>query len=217
MRQALLTVPPGYALPGDFDPVWSPDGMSVNVAGCAVPVDGSTPGRVPATDPRSHLFSASSPDGTRVAYVDYPDSVSLVIAGADGTVLRVLAGAPTIDNGGGPGVAYERPVLSATGDRVAFTWSPALYDQASDPSSESYELRVIDVASGTVTTLATGSGNDHLDAIRFSPGGDQILFSRSDANYLGTSLWTVHADGSDRQRLVTGTGWGDWGLLPTGP
>jgi Tol biopolymer transport system component len=80
-----------------------------------------------------------------------------------------------------------------------------------------YELRVVDVTSGAVTTLASGSGVDHLGVIRFSPGGDRILFSRSDANYVGTSLWSVNVDGSDAQLLVTGTGWGDWQSLPAGP
>ena len=76
-------------------------------------------------------------------------------------------------------------MLSPTGDRVAFIWSPAFYDQTSDPSLSTYELRVVDVASGTVTTLASASGGDHLDAIRFSPEGDRILFSRSDAELRG--------------------------------
>ena len=29
VRQALLTVPPGYEVHGDYSPVWSPDGMSL--------------------------------------------------------------------------------------------------------------------------------------------------------------------------------------------
>ena len=138
-----------------------------------------------------------------------------MIAKADGTELRVLAGAQTADNGGGPGAAYEQPVLSPTGDQVAFIWSPALYDQTSDPSLNTYELRVVDVASGTVTTLASASGALPLAPIRFSPEGDRILFSRTEPNN-ATSLWSVKADGSDAQLLVTGTGWGDWQWQPPG-
>jgi hypothetical protein len=217
VRQTLLTVPPGCGLPGDFDPVWSPDATSLVIAGCIVPVDGRTPGRVPAADPRSHFDIAYSRDGARLAYIAYPESVSLVIAKADGTELRVLAGALTVDNGGGPGAAYEDPVLSPTGDQVAFIWSPARYDlQALDQSSSTYELRAVDIASGTVTTLATASGASPLHPIRFSPEGDQILFSRTDANN-DTSLWSVHVDGSDAQLLVPGSGWGDWQTLPAGP
>ena len=55
VRQALLSVPPGCAAPGDFDPVWSPDGQSLVVAVCEVPIDGRPAGRVALGDPRSHL------------------------------------------------------------------------------------------------------------------------------------------------------------------
>ena len=228
VRQALLSVPLGYEVHGDYSPVWSPDGMSLLMPIAPVaptipseiwelPIDGGTPRRVPDADPRSHFGAQYSHDGARMAFIDRPGSVSLVIARADGTEPRVLPGAKNDSNyGSGPGAAYQNPVVSPTGDRVAFTWSPALYDQTSDPSLSIYELRVVDVASGTVTTLARASGADHLGGIRFSPGGDRILFSRSDANYVGTSLWSVHADGSDAQLLVTGTGWGDWQWQPAG-
>ena len=56
VRQALLTRPPGWGLPGDFDPVWSPDGASLLVpGGVEIPVDGSTPRQLPVDDPRSQL------------------------------------------------------------------------------------------------------------------------------------------------------------------
>lgn len=214
-RQALLSVPTGCALPGDFDPVWSPDGTSVVIAGCVVPLDGRAPGRVPANDPRSRFDAAYSRDGTRIAFIAYPDSASLVIAKTDGTQLRVLAGAPSGSNGLAPGPAYERPVVSSTGDRVTFIWSPAYYDQTPDPSSNTFELRVVDVASGTVTTLARANGAFPLTPLGFSPEGDRILYSRTEANSV-TSLWSVRADGSDAQLLVTGAGWGDWQWQPAG-
>ena len=104
VRQALLTVPLGYEVHGDYDPVWSPDGMSLLMPIAPVaptspsevwklPIDGGAPRRVPSEDPRSHCDAAYSRDGARMAFIAYPDSASLVIAKADGTELRVLAGA----------------------------------------------------------------------------------------------------------------------------
>jgi len=223
VRQALLAVPAGYEVHGDYDPVWSPDGMSLLMpiarSGPSetweFPIDGGTPHRVPNEDPRSHFGAAYSGDGSQVAYIDTPASFGLVVGGADGTVRRALTGA--VNSGYGPkGADYRSPVVSPTGDRVAFIWSPAFYDSSADPAAETNELRMLDVASGAVTTLATGSGTDQLGVIGFSPRGDQILFSRFDANSVGTSLWSVHTDGSHSQLLVTGTGWGDWQRLPDG-
>ncbi len=85
------------------------------------------------------------------------------------------------------------------------------------PTLNISELRVIDVASGTVTTLARETEEVSIGAITFSPGGDRILYSTADANGVGTSLDSVHVDGSGPQVLVTGTGWGDWQTLPTRP
>lgn len=215
VRQALLTVPSGCAPGGDFDPVWSPDGTSLVIPPCVVPVDGRAPRRVPAADPRSHLGAAWSRDGTRLAYIDYDTSQSLVIAKADGTKLRVLAGATNSDNGPVNGPAYQSPIVSPTGNRVAFIWSPVFY-QTADPSSDSYELRLVDVASGTVTTLATATGASPLKPVAFSPEGDRILFSKTETNGVA-SLWSVKVDGSDARLLVTGTDWGDWQPLPDGP
>ena len=76
------------------------------------------------------------------------------------------------------------------------------------------ELAVLDVASGSVVPLADIGGTDGLPYVKFSPEGDQILFTRTDATGV-PSLWSVHADGSDLHRLVAGTGWGDWQTVPT--
>ena len=91
---------------------------------------------------------------------------------------------------------------SPTGDRIAF-------------DSHSTALGVVDVASGTVVPLVD-TGGDTLGVIAFSPEGDQILYTRTDAKGV-VSLWSVHTDGSDPHQLVARTRWtgGDWQVIPT--
>jgi Periplasmic component of the Tol biopolymer transport system len=199
VREKLLTLPRGLMAPGDFDPVWSPDGASLLVPhGVEIPIDGRTPRQLPADDPRSHWLVTYSPDGAHVAYTS-GWAAPLVVAAADGSQAREL-----VSSGG-----LENAVWSPTGDRIAFdalTGGEILGAPATD-------LRVVDVASGTVTSLTASGAAEHV--IRFSPDGDRILFSRTNTNDVA-SLWSIRADGSEPRLLVTGTGWGEWqSLSPT--
>ena len=205
-RQTLLTLPPGMMAPGDYDPVWLPDGASLMVPyGVEIPLDGSTPRKLPWAD--AHEGEATySPDGSRVAYTTRTpleglvllrgqhQGGSFVVGAADGSHAQEVFGA-----------RVWKPVWSPTGDRIAFT------------SGNGTELRVVDVATGTVTLLAEKDGSDILLVLDFSPEGDRILFSRAEDQGVGPiSLWSVNADGSGLRRLVTGTAWGDWlSLSPT--
>jgi Tol biopolymer transport system component len=194
VRQRLLTLPQGLMAPGDFDPVWSPDGASLLVPrGVQIPLDGSAPRHLPAADPRSHWIVRYSPVGARVAYSDYVSPTELVVAVADGSQARVLV----------PGVV-ENAVWSPTGDRIAFDAPTGKGMTAMGPTNQ---IRVVDVASGKATPLTAGSKADRV--IGFSPDGNLVLFSRTNAKNR-SSLWTVRTDGSAPQRLVTGTDWGEW-------
>jgi TolB protein len=188
-RQTVLTLAPGLIAPGDYDPVWSWDGPTLLVPhGVEIPVDGSAPRKLPSEDPRSR-DATYSPDGSRVAYTTRG---SLVVAAADGSHAREVVVARRL----------EDPVWSPSGDRIAFIAETGEFVS---------ELRVIDLATGTVTSLAGMGGSDWISVIEFSPTGDQILFSRTEDRSLGvSSLWSVRADGSHARRLVTGTAWGDW-------
>lgn len=205
-RQALLTAPRCGS--GDHDPVWSPDGTSVVVQSwpCEMPIDGSTFRFLQATDPRAHYLWVYSADGTRVAYVtkggdcDTFDS-SLVIAEAGGTMLQV------VHEESAPSPWYSDFVWSPSGDRLLFSWTPR---SECDFLSAASELRLVDVGTGQVTTLATGPG---FWPIRFSPEGDRILFwTRDDEG--STGLWSMDADGSHMQLLAPNTNDGDWQPLP---
>jgi Tol biopolymer transport system component len=92
------------------------------------------------------------------------------------------------------------PVWSPTGDRIAFT------TQRVSGRGVPTQLQLLDLSTGTVTLLAEADGSDILTVVDFSPEGDRIHFSRM--NEVG-SLWSVDVDGSDRRRLVSGTGWGN--------
>lgn len=186
-RQAVLTLPPGLMADGDYDPMWSADGASLMVPnGVEIPLDGSTPRKLPWAE--HALQEAFSPDGSRVAYTTHR---SLVVAAADGS--------PSQDVFGTFAAWF---VWSPTGDRLAFV------SNAFVPNGQ---LRVLDMATGTVTLLTEAEGSDMLRAIDFSPEGDRILFSRTEDRGRGvSSLWSVDADGSDLRRLVAGTAWGDW-------
>lgn len=194
VRQELLSVPPGCAEPGDFDPVWSADGNSLVVVGCVVPLDGRTPHSVSPSDPGSLGRSAFSPDG---AWAVYTWANQLIVAAADGSQSRAL-----VSTGAGS------PHWAPTGDRIAFVGTEG---------SGQDELDVVDVATGQVTSLASSTATGHLDVIGFAPEGDRILFSRSDSNFSATSLWSIGVGGSAAQLLVAGANWGDWQWLPASP
>ena len=198
VRQALFPLPPGQRAIGDFDPHWSPDGTSVliRLAGLwEMPLDGRSPWRVPADDPRFR-WKDPSPDGALSAFVD---GGALIVTATDSSQARVL-----LPEGVSPALQI---LWSPTSDRIAFEAGPR--------NSAPDELRIVEVASGRVTSLASvrGEGMSHL--LRWSPDGDRILFWNADAANVN-SLWSIRADGSDAQLLAPGTGWGDWQLLPAG-
>lgn len=208
VRQAVLTVQIATA-PGDYDPVWSPEGQSLIVPhGIEVPVDGRPTQRLPDSDPRSGRNWAYSPRGTAAAYLEIgAGTASLVVTSGDGS-RRVLVdgGIPYGGLGLGPG-----PVWSATGDRIAFVAQAA----------GGTELRVVEVATGTVTSLVDADGSQ-VHPIAFSPDGDLILYAKWDVNdttgaFSNRALWAVRIDGSEARVLVTGTDWGEWQPLPSSP
>jgi Tol biopolymer transport system component len=186
-RQTQLTMPSGWTPSGDHDPAWMSDGTSLSVDDVEVPLDGGTPRQLP---PGRDEW-AYSPDGSHVAYVDHR---SLTVSRADGSEPREVFG-------DGSGVTW-----SPTGERIAFT-TPA----PGRPRYQPTELRVLDVATGSVTLLTEAERGTYLGVIEFSPQGDRILFSRTGSTEEASesSLWSIGVDGSDLRRLVDGVVWAD--------
>jgi Tol biopolymer transport system component len=181
-RQTQLTMPPGWSASGDHDPAWMPDGTSLMVETVQLPLDCGAPRHLPWD------AEAYSPDGSHVAYVSRV-SRSLMVARSDGSEPREVFGEPV------------GPTWSPTGERIAFTTGRWNWG----------ELRVLDVATGSVTLLTEGERGTVLSVIGFSPEGDRILFSRTEDEGAGaSSLWSIDVDGSDLRRLVAGTASGDW-------
>ena len=71
-----------------------------------------------------------------------------------------------------------------------------------------------DVTTGADTSLLDVTRSEGFHVIEFSPDGDRILFTRSDADGGPSSLWSIGADGSDLRRLLDGIDWAD--LRPQG-
>ena len=183
-RQALVSVP-SINIGEDVDPVWSPDGGSLLLPEGGdiweLPIDGRPARRLPTDDFRINAPITPSPDGTRIAYTR---GNRLVVADADGSRPRPLG---TAIEGSWSHVPY---VWSPRGDQIAGAWSRG--------------LRIIDLASGSMTMLVPAESSGELSVIAFSSDGERILFSRDGG------LWSVGSDGSNERLLVSGTEIGDW-------
>ena len=83
---------------------------------------------------------------------------------------------------------------SPTGDQIAFR---------TNCHGSRDELRIFDVAKGSVTVLTDVKHTDFA-LIGFSAKGDRILYATR------RNLWSVGVDGSDARLLVAGTVEGDW-------
>jgi hypothetical protein len=198
--QKLLSVP---RFSGDYDPSWSPDGRSIFVSALEIPVDGGPPRIAPAGDVQALCCPiAYSPDGTHAAFISGTSSALVV--------------SPIIGSTGVVHVAddVQGAVWSPTGDRIAYGVRQGEgYDIAN--AGPVTEIRTVDVASGTVTSVLTAGSGYVVNVLGFSPDGLRILYCRMDAfskrdGHRHWQLWGVGVDGSDPRFLAKGADLGEW-------
>jgi hypothetical protein len=201
-----LTMPTGFALRGDWDPAWSPDGTSINVSIYRVPFDGSD-SSVRVTDattgrPMSVSVSARSADGHVFAFFGTASQLLFVAQSSDLRARR-LDLTPTVS------FALMRQLfMSPAGDLVlATTMRDVTYDADGNRAGATWEMVVVDTATGQVRPLVTRTDDVAVRPLGFSPDGRRVLYSMDDDE---PSLWSVKTDGSDAQRLVTGARWAAW-------
>ncbi len=208
--QSRLTMPPGYPLYGDWDPLWGPDGASIVVRSLRLPIDRSEPRRW-VTDASGQRVTVSAPtmsaNGETVAFFGSIGPTTTAVYVAQTTDLRatrlVVGPDRTID------VAMARQlIVSPAGDLVGVpTMRDATRDNDGNLITATRELVVIDVASGEVRTLVTASVEHPIRPLGFSPDGRRVLYSMDVDT---PSLWSTDVDGSDTRLLVSGVAWGAW-------
>jgi hypothetical protein len=189
-----LTMAPGWEPSGDHDPVWRPDGTSSRLAheNVELPLDGVTP----AT---AHVAL-----GCRVDHLLARRIAGRVHHGvSDGRAVRRLRTPGSVRDWGGS------PAWSPSGDRIAFI------THVRSPGFSSAELRVLDVATGSVTLPTRSERGTTFWVIGFSAQGDRILFRRDEEGEGQgapgeSSLWSIGVDGSDARLVVAGTWQGEW-------
>jgi Tol biopolymer transport system component len=193
--QESLSLPAGYIRSRESAGWWTPDGRSVRVrlaqgdggppaSYWQLPLDGSAPRKLRPVElvPRS-----ISPDGSRMAW---SSAGTLFVANADGTDAHADAAISAAASG---------PIWSPTGRQVA-------YD--ADTGNSTREIHVVDIASGTDRIVVPEVQVNGPGLRGWSRAGDRLLFAGIDQQ--GPSLWSIGADGTDREVVVAGAYDGEW-------
>jgi TolB protein len=173
---------------------------------------------------------AWSPDGRRIAFVSNRNgNDEIYTMNADGSNLQRLTSNPAIDSSptwspSGSQIAFTSDragspqiyVMSADGigqpqpiTRESYcdrpTWSPAPYNEiayASRTGPNVFDIRIVDVATGTVRQLTAGEG--HNESPAYAPNGRHLAFTSNRSGRF--QLYTIDREGRDLRRLTTAGG-----------
>jgi hypothetical protein len=180
----------------DQTPDWSPDGTQIvfvsdrdgNQELYVMQADGSGQTRLTETT-EAERRPRWSPDGSKLTYVTWPEANVFVVR-ADGTDRRQITDDPALDN---------YPVWSPDGASLAFL-------TFRDGNAEVYTVD----ANGESATRITNTARDETDGLDWSPDGTRLVVAAADAGGEGADpasqeIYTLAADGSDRQRLTNNT------------
>ena len=217
--QGSIHLPDGYVRSEESPGFWAPDGRSVyarlggngTTSVWQLPIDGSTPRHLAADDPRANSSSFAH-DGSRLAFVsDWIVSPTLFVSNADGTDPRALvvgqtSFTSTLDANHKTTVWPGGPTWSPDDRQIAFDWVRSNLE-----TTLGSELRIVDVATGTVHTVVADEPDD-ITYVGWSAAGDELLYQTRDQAGQST-LWTVNVDGTHRT-LVDGADNGEWQPVP---
>ena len=178
------------------------------------------------TDRRHNFLPAFSPDGTRIAFSSNRDGNSeIYVMNVDGSGVRRLTNHRAIDTtptwspssthiafvserSGSPNIwrvdalGLEQPVKLTNESWVDRpTWSPPPLNQiayTSRTSGAGFDIKILDVARGTVTAATTGEGSNESPA--FSPTGRHVAFTTT--RWGKTQIAIVGRDGRGLKRVT---------------
>jgi len=173
----------------------------------------------------NNFLPAWSPDGTRVAFTSTRDgNPEIYVANRDGSNIRRLTNNPaadttptwspagtqvafTSDRSGTPQIylvsadglgSAQRLTSESYADRP--TWSPAPFNEIAYAARNgpAFDIKVMDVATRTVTQLTFGEGSNESPA--FSPNGRHIAFMSTRAGK--AQIFTMARDGKNVRQIT---------------
>ncbi len=185
----------------DYDPAPSPDGKTLvfikQLDGqeqlFTMDIDGRGQRQL-THDEASHEDPAWSPDGKSIVFVYVKgDSEIISLISADGSGFRRISPANE---------KAIHPHWSPDGARVIYCTD----DDLAPPRKNNADIRVIELATGKITTLITGGVNTYPS---WSPDGKHVAFRRM-VQEINSEVFIADADGTNARNLTNHPAFDGW-------